>query len=341
MYKMKKKIKVLSLMIIVIAMIVLISTVYVGHSLKHPFKVTNNKEFEVKKGDTFYSIITRLNSQGVMTNSLIVKAYIKYYKIPGIIKPGIYMLSSDISLKEFIHNVGVGDFDENYVKVTIPEGYNLSQIADKLQSQGVISRDVFIKACESYKLPIYVKNDNKRKYKLEGYLFPDTYELKKGMSGNEIIKLMLTSFQQQMNLLEKEDKINISQDKYDSIIDMASIIEMEAYKDADRSTIASVFYNRIAKNMKLQSNVTVEYALGYHKEKLYNKDIAIASPYNTYYVTGLPEGPICSPGIKSIRAAAEPSNTNYIYFLSYNNGVSYFTADYNKFLAEKKKLQGN
>jgi UPF0755 protein len=323
----------------VFAVILITATVYVNHSLKHPFNVTSNKEFEVKKGDTFYSIITRLNSQGVMTNSLIVKAYIKYYKIPGIIKPGIYMLSNDISLKEFIHNVGIGAFDENYVKVTIPEGYNLAQIANRLEQQGVISKDGFIKACESYKLPTYVKNDSKRRYKLEGYLFPDTYELKKGTAGNDIIKLMLASFQNHMKLLAKKD--NISEDKYDSIIDMASIIEMEAYKDEDRSTIASVFYNRIAKNMKLQSNVTVEYALGYHKEKLYNKDTAIKSPYNTYYVTGLPEGPICSPGIKSITAAAEPSSTNYVYFLSYDNGVSYFTADYNKFLAEKKKLQGN
>lgn len=339
MYKMRKKFRVLSLIIIVFAAIIVTTTVYVSHSLKHPFKVTNNKEFEVKKGDTFYSIITRLNSQGVMTNSLIVKAYIKYYKIPGIIKPGIYMLSSDISLTEFIHNVGLGAFDENYVKVTIPEGYNLSQIADKLQEQGIMSKDVFIKACESYKLPTYVKNDSKRRYKLEGYLFPDTYELKKGMTGNDAIKLMLTSFQEHMKLLAEKD--NISEDKYDSIIDMASIIEMEAYKDEDRSTIASVFYNRIAKNMKLQSNVTVEYALGYHKEKLYNKDTALKSPYNTYYVTGLPEGPICNPGIKSIEAAAKPSNTNYVYFLSYDNGISYFTADYNKFLAEKKKLQGN
>ncbi|WP_035796636.1 endolytic transglycosylase MltG [Clostridium akagii] len=341
MYKINKKVKIISIVIIALFVTLLVSTVYVGYSLKHPFKITNNKEFEVKKGDTFYSIITRLNSQGVMTNPLIVKAYIKYYKIPGIIKPGIYMLSSDISLKEFIHNVGAGTFDENYVKVTIPEGYNLSQIADKLQSQGILSKDNFIKACESYKLPSYVKDDNKRRYKLEGYLFPDTYELKKGMSGNDVIKLMLNSFKDHMNLLAKNDNITIDEDKYDSIVDMASVIEMEAYKDEDRATIASVFYNRISKNMKLQSNVTVEYALGYHKEKLYNKDTAIASPYNTYYVTGLPEGPICSPGIKSLRAAAEPSKTNYIYFLSYDNGVSYFTADYNKFLAEKKKLQGN
>ena len=103
-------------------------------------------------------------------------------------------------------------FDENYVKVTIPEGYNLDQIANKLEKKGVISKDGFIKACESYKLPTYVKNDSKRRYKLEGFLFPDTYELKKGTAGNDIVKLMLASFQKNMKLLAKKD--NISEDKY-------------------------------------------------------------------------------------------------------------------------------
>ncbi|SMC21510.1 UPF0755 protein [Clostridium acidisoli DSM 12555] len=341
MYKTKNKLKILSIIIVVLVVIALSFSLYVKHSLEHPFKVTNNKEFEVKKGDTFYSIIARLNSQGLMDNPLISKAYIKYNKVPGVIKPGLYMLSKDISLNKFIQDLSVGAYDKNYLKVTIPEGFNLAQIADRLQERGIISKDAFIKACEDYKTPSYIKEDSKRKYKLEGFLFPDTYELKKGMQGNDIIKLMLSHFENQMSLLQKKDKITIDKNDYDKIINMASIIELEAYKDEDRSVIASVFYNRLSKNMKLQSNVTVEYALGQHKEKLYNKDISVNSPYNTYVVNGLPEGPISSPGIKSIKAAVEPSNTNYLYFLSYENGVSYFTADYNAFLAEKKKLQGD
>jgi UPF0755 protein len=341
MYKVNNKLKFLSIIIAVLIVMVLISALYVKHSIDQPFNVTNNKEFEVKQGDTFYSIIARLNSQGIMPNPLIAKAYIKYNKVPGIIKPGFYMLSKDVSLSEFIHDVGVGAFDKNYVKVTIPEGFNLSQIAERLQNSGVISKDAFIKACEEYKVPSYIKQDSKRRYNLEGFLFPYTYELKKGMPGSDIIKLMLSQFENAMELLEEKDNITINQNDYDKIVNMASIIELEAYKDEDRSVIASVFYNRLSKNMKLQSNVTVEYALGEHKEKLYNKDISVASPYNTYFANGLPEGPICNPGIKSIQAAVQPSNTNYLYFLSYENGISFFTDNYNKFLAEKKKLQGD
>lgn len=336
-----KKLKGLFITLIVIIVLALVSLIYIKNSLNHPFKVTGNKEFEVKTGDNFYSIISRLKSQGLLNNELIAKAYIKYEKVPGVVQPGLYTISDSISLSEFIHNVSAGEFDDNYIKVTIPEGYNISQIGDKLQERGVISKADFIKACENYALPSYIKNDSKRRYKLEGFLFPGTYDLKKGMAGKDIIKLMLNNFESQMKTLETQDNITINENDYDKIVNMASIIELEAYNDKDRPLIASVFYNRLNKNMKLQSNVTVEYALGIHKEKLYNKDISVDSPYNTYVVNGLPEGPICNPGIKSIRAAAEPSNTNYLYFLSYENGVSYFTDDYNKFLAEKKKLQGD
>lgn len=336
-----KKIKTTLIVLVILALIVFVSSIYIKHSLKHPFKSTANNEFEVKKGDNFYSIIQRLKSQGKLNNAFIAKVYIKYKNVPGRIKPGIYMLSNDISMSDFVHNLNNGIFDGNYVKVTIPEGFTLTQIGDRLQQKGVISSSDFVKACSSYSLPSYVKDDSKRKYKLEGFLFPDTYEIKKGTKGSDIIKLMLDRFELEMKNIAKTDNVTVDENKYDEIINVASLVEKEAYRDQDRTVIASVFYNRLKKNMKLQSNVTVEYALGYHKEKLYNKDIAVASPYNTYYVNGLPEGPICSPGRKSIEAAINPSKTNYLYFLSYENGVSYFTDDYNKFLVEKKKLQGD
>lgn len=336
-----KKIKISLTVLIILALIVFVSSIYIKHSLKHPFKSTANNEFEVKKGDNFYSIIERLKAQGRLNNALISKAYIKYKNVPGKIKPGIYLLSNDISMSDFVHNLNNGIFDGNYVKVTIPEGFTLTQIGDRLQQKGIISSSDFIKACNSYSLPSYIKKDSKRKYQLEGFLFPDTYQIKKGESGSDIIKLMLDRFELAMKNIEKKDDVTVDESKYDNIINVASLVEKEAYRDQDRAVIASVFYNRLKKNMKLQSNVTVEYALGYHKEKLYNKDIAVASPYNTYYVNGLPEGPICSPGTKSIEAAINPSKTNYLYFLSYENGISYFTDNYNKFLVEKKKLQGD
>lgn len=337
-YKGKNKL-VINISIIIIILLFLFA--YIVNSLNHPFKITNDKEFEIKTGDTLYGVVAKLDSQGLIKNSSIIRAYIKYKKVPGNIKPGLYTLSTNLSINEFISNISNGVFNKNTVFITIPEGYDLSQIAALLDKKGVISKDDFIKSCSEYKLPNYIKDDSNRKYKLEGYLFPDTYELKKNMSGKEIIDLVLSHFDKQFNTLLKKDNISLDKSKYDSLITMASIAEREAEKDNERSVVASVFYNRLNKNMKLQSCATVEYALGYHKDKLYNKDLEIKSTYNTYYVNGLPEGPICSPGLKSIEEALKPSNTNYLYFVSNNNGTHFFTDDYKKFEEVKKNTQGS
>lgn len=337
-YKGKNKV-IINISIVIIIFLVLFA--YISNSLNHPFRVNSNKEFEIKSGDTLYGVVSRLDSQGLVKNSKLIKAYIKYKKAPGNIRPGLYTLSNNLSIDKFINNINNGVFDKNTVFITIPEGYNLSQIAELLDKKGITTKDNFIRASSDYKLPDYIKNDNNRKYKLEGYLFPDTYQLKKNMPGKEIIDLMLSHFNRQFSNLLKKDNISLDKSRYDNIITMASIVEGEAEKDTERSTIASVFYNRLNKNMKLQSCATVEYALGYHKDKLYDKDLEIKSNYNTYYVNGLPEGPICNPGLKSIEAALKPSNTNYIYFVSNNNGTHFFTEDYKKFEEVKKITQGS
>lgn len=337
-YRGKNKIIIYIFSIIVI---LIAACMYILHILNHPFYVTNNKEFEVKSGDTLYGIIYSLDSQNLIRNSTIVKAYIKYKKVPGNVKPGLYTISNNLSMDKFINNVANGVFDKNAVTISIPEGYNLLQVAELLDKNQVIKKDDFIKACQEYNIPSYIKNDSNRKYKLEGYLFPDTYQFRKNMSGKEIIGTMLSHFEKQFNNLLKRDNITLDKSNYDNIITLASIVEGEAEKDDERAIIASVFYNRLNKNMKLQSCATVEYALGYHKDKLYNKDLEIKSNYNTYYVNGLPAGPICNPGLKSIEAALKPKNTNYIYFVSNNNGTHFFTDDYKKFEEVKNITQGS
>ena len=158
------------------------------------------------------------------------------------------------------------------------------------------------------------------------------------MSGNEIIKLMVDKFYSTINEINKEKPIDMK--KLDNIIIMASIVEGEASDKNERDKVASVFYNRLKKDMKLQSCATVLYSLGKHKEKLYDKDLEVQSPYNTYKVTGLPVGPICNPGKESIKAALSPAKTNYLYFVSNNDGTHFFTDDYNEFLKVKAVTQG-
>ncbi|WP_234121065.1 endolytic transglycosylase MltG [Clostridium hydrogenum] len=329
--------KLIAILVSVLIVIVIIIG-YANSVMKYPFSVNNKARFEVKKGDNLYTVINKLNEKSLIKNRTLLKVYVKYKKIPGEIKPGFYSIKAGESINSLIYDMKNGIFDETYVKVTIPEGFEISKIADTLDEKGIISKDKFLKACTEYKLPSYIKDDNNRKYKLEGYLFPDTYEFKKNTDGKIIIDTMLSRFDAVMMSIKKESTNKISD--LDNIVTMASIIEREAEVQNERAVIASVFYNRIKENMKLQSCATVEYALGYHKDKLTYNDLKVKSNYNTYLVNGLPEGPICSPGKQSILAAINPENTNYIYFVSKNNGTHFFTNNYNEFLKVKKQTQG-
>lgn len=330
----KKKISIL----ICSLLIILIGGLYISYAVGNPFKVNDKYRFEVKKDDNLYKIIDRLDRNDLIKNKFLLKAYVKYKKFPGEIKPGFYSIKAGENINSLVHDMNSGIFDETYVKVTIPEGFQITQIASVLEKKGIISSDKFLKACKDYNIPGYIKNDNARTYKLEGYLFPDTYEFKKNMAGKAIIDTMLGRFTSVIAGVKKEPEIKI--DDLDKIITMASIVEREAEIEKERAVISSVFYNRIKLNMKLQSCATVEYALGYHKEKLTYNDLKVKSSYNTYLVSGLPEGPICSPGKSSIIAAAKPQSTDYVYFVSNNDKTHFFTKNYSEFLKVKGKTQG-
>jgi UPF0755 protein len=257
------------------------------------------------------------------------------------VKPGVYSFYENIPLEKLIRYLNKGIKDDETVKVVIPEGYDIEHIAAALDKKGIISKADFIKSCREYKLPDFIKSDSRRRYALEGYLFPDTYEFLKGTDGKEIIDVMLKTFSKAIDNIQKETGKNISSGDLDKIITMASILEKEVDKKDERGKAASVFYNRLSRDMKLQSCATVLYALGIHKNKLYYNDLKVNSPYNTYIVKGLPIGPISCPGVECIKAAIEPEKTNYLFFVSKNDGTHFFTDNEKKFLEVKKVTQGD
>ncbi len=311
-------------------------------AIKHPLSSKDEKvEFTVKDGENLNNIIDNLKNKNLMKNSYFVKLYIKRNNVSIQIKPGVYSFSKNIPLEKFTNYLSRGIKDDKPIKVIIPEGYNLENIALALDKKNIINKDEFINSCKEYKLPEFIKNDSKRKYALEGYLFPDTYEFYKGASGKEIIDMMSKRFLQVINNIKKETGKNITNDELDKIITMASIVEKEVERNDERGKVASVFYNRLNRDMKLQSCATVLYALGKHKDKLYYNDLKVNSPYNTYIVKGLPEGPICCPGKSCILSAINPEKTNYLYFVSKNDGTHFFTDDEKKFEQVKKVTQGN
>jgi len=298
--------------------------VYLNFSeiIRQPLKISSPIVFHVKTGDNLYSVLKSLDSNGEIKNLFAIKYYIKNNKLNTNIKPGTYSFSKDISLKQLISDLNKGKVDLDYILVTIPEGYTVEKIAEKLVEKGIIDKTTFLEACKNYILPPYVKVATNRKYSLEGYLFPDSYEFKKGMTGQVLIKRMLDRFNEVITNLEAENNLSFDNDKLDNVVTLASIVEGEAIVKDERSIIAGVFTNRLKNGMKLQSCATVEYILGVHKLILSNKDIAIVSPYNTYLNLGLPVGPIGNPGKASLLAAMKPETTKYLYFVAKFDGTS-------------------
>lgn len=333
--KSKKK-----LITILVCLIILIPVVGSFAYLLMPIS-SGDRTFEVRlnKDDTKSVIINKLEKLGAIKIPFVASIYLDFKGIDKL-SPGTYEFKTSSSVKSMLDDVASGKINtEDLVMVTIPEGYTAVQIAEKLVSTGVIkNKDDFMNEINqgdfsSYEFVKGIPKD--RPVRLEGYLYPDTYEFKKGSTNKEIILKMLDNFKNHAysDVKEGAKKLSITEDE---IVKMASVVEKEARSDEERPVISGVFYNRIKANMKLQSCATVLYALGEHKDKLYNKDLQIDSPYNTYKNTGLPVGPISNPGIKSLKAAISPEKNDYIYFVLQNNGKHFFTKDYNEFLKAKK-----
>jgi UPF0755 protein len=212
----------------------------------------------------------------------------------------------------------------NMIKLTIPEGNNIKQTADIISKIINIDKKKFIEIA-----------NNK---KLEGYLMPETYFINSKTNEEQIIEIMYNEFNKKItpDIKRKIKKMNTT---LNNIIIIASIIEKEAVLDEERQIIASVFYNRLKNKMKLQSCSTVLYAIGSVKNKLSIEDTKFNSPYNTYIHSGLPPGPISNPGMKSINAAINPSNTDYLFFVSIDNNSHMFAKKYSDHINNKKMIE--
>ena len=225
------------------------------------------------------------------------------------------------------------------IKFTVPEGYTVDDIALKLEKEGICTKEEFIKTIKEYELPSFVKKNSSKRYNLEGYLFPDTYIIKQDESPKDIVKAMISRFEEAFKEALKETNMKVSDEDVETIITIASMIEKEARVDKERPLISSVISNRVSKGMKLQIDATVIYALGEHVETVLNKHLEIDSPYNTYKINGLPIGPISNPGMPSILAALKPASTDYLFYvLEKDMKHHFFTSDEHEFMRKLKEL---
>lgn len=331
----RKLILLLMLFLFVIGLVFVISYKRV---IDRPLKSNEDKIIiEVSQGEGFYDILNKLDEQNKLSSKLLLKVKLAMDKVDIKLREGIYEIDANTTLEQLINSLEYGA-DENLVKLTIPEGYSVEDIAATLEEKGICSKDEFLRAVKNYELPSFVKSNNKKRYNLEGYLYPDTYLIEKETDANLIVKLMLNRFEEVLKQVKDETEVDIKDEDVEKIITIASLIEKEARVKIDRPLISSVIYNRLEKDMKLQLDAAVIYALGYHVDVVLNKHLEIDSPYNIYKYKGLPIGPIANPGIDCIKAALNPEKTDYLYYVLKEDGSHYFTNSYDDFLNKKKEL---
>lgn len=320
---MKKKKRILLLIVVLLVAVIIGGFEYYDEIIEKPLESDKEKiEITVDEGESFYSLLDKLSSIGVLKNKEVIKLNLKLDKKNNInLVPGEYEVNTNVTLKELIKILETEDFSKNRISVTIPEGYDIEEMANVFEESGLFSKDDFLNAVKNHELPSYVKKDENKKYNLEGYLFPNTYFLDKDISPDEVISLMISEFEKTLENVEKETGVTIKEEEIEKIMIIASLVEEEAELDEERDLVSSVIYNRLEKGMKLEFCSTINYAWGEHLPQVLNKHLEIDSPYNTYKNEGLPVGPITNPGEKSIIAAVKPAQTDYLYFmLLYNQG---------------------
>lgn len=356
MQEQKKEVKVVRKIVFWIA-IALILVVAVGgfftyryiKSALEPIEAETEKtvQIEVPIGSGLDTISHILEEKGLIKNAKIFKYYAKVNNESDF-QAGTYELSKAMTPDELLKSLKTGKVYRTPVfSMTIPEGLTVEQIADRIAAKTTVTKEEFLAYIDADETivnlqAVYpeiitdeVKNENIR-HPLEGYLFPATYPFyEKEPTVETVVETLIDGTKANVTpylaALEEEKK------SVHWLLTFASLLEREATAQADRQTIASVFNNRLKEGMPLQTDPTVLYSLGEHKDKVSLKDLEFKNAYNTYQNKGLPPGPIAAPGAASIEAVIDPSDTSYFYFLADKTGKNHFAKTYDEHLKLKAK----
>ncbi|WAM31144.1 endolytic transglycosylase MltG [Caldicellulosiruptor naganoensis] len=320
---------------IFIISIITMSVLLLAILLKLQKPKTKEVYVEIPQNTSVKNVAMILKEKGIIKNPYLFMLYVKInnYKIAA----GSYKFSSSMSYKELCEALQKGIVFKKTIRFTIPEGFTCVQIAKRLSSLGIVDEKKFLDEINNYNFDFQFKYPSKNvKYKLEGFLYPDTYEIYIGESEKDIIKRMLNRFLEVYNSIKHKKTTQL--DDIQTVI-LASIVEKEAKKDFERPIIAGVFLNRLSQGIKLESCATVEYILPFHKEVLSYEDVKIRSPYNTYLYKGLPPSAVCNPGKESLLAALNPQKTDYLFFVAKKDGSHIFSRTYEEHLKAQKQLK--
>lgn len=331
---MKRKV-IITFLIIIIA-IFGVSTLY---GFMKNCRTSNSKDiyFTVSKDSTIEQIAIQLEKKSIIKSRRYLIYYGKFIGFKGNLKGSNYILKPGMKFSDLLIKLQSGKPD--FYIVTIPEGYTINQIADKLEKDNLVKKDSFVNfKLKDINAETFISPKSNILYSMEGYLFPDTYYIPVASTEESLIKLMYDNFRRVFSEkdIQKAKELGLS---ISEITTVASLIEKEAANDKERSRIAGVIYNRLKKGMLLQIDAAVIYANTKGKgslEKVYYSNLKVDSKYNTYLYKGLPPGPIASPGKASIEAALYPEKNDYLYYVAGDNG-HVFSKTYEEHLKNVKK----
>jgi UPF0755 protein len=289
---------------------------------------------EVVKGDTLSTVATKLERAGVIENAFVFEMQARIEGYGTEIKTGRYTFEPGQESEVILGKLTAGDAAPT-IAVTIPEGLTLGETARTVASGTDVSAAAFEKAARETDYGYAFLEDPAIKT-TEGYLFPRRYDFEKGVTAAQVVDRLLGQYlleTESLDIAGARERHGLTEHE---LVTVASLIEKESANAAERPVIASVIYNRLRRDMPLQIDATIQYALQRPKESLSLADLRIDSPYNTYENTGLPPGPICSPSRQSLEAAINPAETDYLYYVLKAGGEEHvFTNNYNEFLQAK------
>lgn len=357
----KKEVKIVRRIVFAITLVLLIVAAVAGYkgytyvtSALEPVDPDSEEvvEIEVPIGSNLDSISALLEENGIIEDARIYKYYVKFNN-ESEFQAGTYGLLPSMTFDEITQSLKTGKvYREPLFTINFPEGLTLEQIAENVIAKKTghtaeefmekITDEAYIDSLmASYPnlLTDEIRGEDVR-YALEGYLFPATYPFyEEDPSLELIIEGMLDATQANVSpytaILEERGQTP------HWLLTFASLLEEEATALSDRQTIASVFYNRIEADMPLQTDPTVIYAMGEHRDRLFNQDYQFEHPYSTYTNKGMPPGPIASAGASSIQAVLDPADTEFLYFLADSEGTNHFSVTYEEHLAKRDQYIGN
>jgi UPF0755 protein len=276
-------------------------------------------DIRIEQGESFSAVVRKLREHKVVSNERLFSLWARYSGLEKKIQWGLYRFELPLSPAEVLNRMVLGK--GLFHRVTIPEGLTVKEIADLLAKMAIVKEEQFLAAAKDPGLLAFLGLPETG---IEGYLFPNTYHFTPETPAREIILMMTEQFRKSFEPLMGQRKEGNGLTPH-QIVTLASIIEKEAGVEAERPLVSAVFHNRLKLKMPLQSDPTVIYGLKDFNGNLTRKDLLDVSPYNTYRIPALPPGPICNPGVSSLKAAIHPAAAPYLYFVSKNDGTHLFS----------------